>query len=136
MKLPVGVREQPGWLFVGLLFTTVGLSYLFGVSESTTVSQVLGSGGLRLWGGFLSFSGVLVIIGTWNRNLALEKLALRLLSLGLLAYMGWVITIVPISRATFVVALCASFAGLSEIRIATIKAVLKPLPAKLPEVPK
>lgn len=132
MRLPVGVREQPGWIFIGFFCALAGLTYLLGVSHSS-VASVLGDVGLRVWGGFFCLSGLLVASSTWTANRPLERLALRFLSLGLSAYTAWVILAVPITKATLTLAMGLCLIGMSEIRIAVLKASLKPLP-KLPEV--
>lgn len=133
MRLPHGVRDQPGWIFIGFLCAAVGSSYMLGFSQSVTVQNVLGSVGLRIWGGYLLLAGTLVVVSTWNTNKALERLALRLLSLGLMLYTCWLILAVPLNRATLTVSLCVGLVGMAEIRVAVLKAVLKPLP-KLPGV--
>lgn len=133
MRLPNGVRDQPAWIFIGFMCAVAGMSYLLGVSQSSTVESVLGSAGLRLWGGYLFLAGVLVAAATWTANKPLERLSLRLLSLGLLLYTCWIVLAVPINRATLTVTLCVGLVGMAEIRVAVLKAVLKPLP-KLPGV--
>lgn len=133
MRLPHGVRDQPAWIFIGFMCAAAGFSYMLGVSQSATVESVLGSVGLRLWGGYLFLAGSLVVAATWNANKPLERLSLRLLSLGLLLYTCWIVLAVPISKATLTVSLCIGLVGMAEIRVAVLKSVLKPLP-KLPGV--
>ncbi len=132
-RLPEGLREQPGWILIGGLCFLAGLSYLLGIAESTAITRVLSPAWLRVWGGFLGLAGVLVITSTLACNKPLERLSLRLLSLGLMVYAGWILTAVPLSRATMTVVLCISFVGLAEIRVAVLKALFKPLPAGLLE---
>lgn len=128
MHLPKGVREQPGWILIGLLAAATGLSYLLGISSSATVSRVLEHGWLQAWGGFLFLAGALVVSSTITANRALEKLSLRFLSLGFLVYLAWVLTVIPPTRAMVTVVTCLSLVGMAEIRVAVIKVVLKPLP--------
>ena len=132
MRLPAGVREQPGWIFIGFFCAAAGLTYLLGVSQSN-VALVLGDVGLRVWGGFLCLSGLLVAGSTWAMNRPLERLALRFLSLGLAAYAAWVVLAVSASKATLTIVLSICLIGVAEVRIAVLKASLKPLP-KLPGV--
>lgn len=127
MKLPRGLREQPGWVFIGTLSFLSGLSYMLGISEST-ITQVINERWLQVWGGFMGLAGVLVVIGTVTVYRPLERLALRFLSLGLLMYMGWILVAVPFEKATIVIGMCISLIALSEIRAAVIKSILRPLP--------
>lgn len=128
MQLPGGLREQPAWVFIGTLAAVTGLSYLLGVAQSTTISKILSSDWLRVWGGFLCLSGALVVIATVTTNRALERLALRFLSLGFLVYLGWVLTAAPLSRAMVSTVTCLSLIGLAEIRVAVLKVAMRPLP--------
>lgn len=127
MRLPRGLREQPGWVFIGTLCALVGLSYMLGISE-TSITRVLSLAVLRIWGGFLCVSGVLVVYSTVTANRPLEKLSLRFLSLGLFIYMAWAVVAVSIQRATIAVFMGLSLIILSEIRVAVLKILLRPLP--------
>lgn len=133
MKLPHGIREQPGWIFIGTMCFLAGLSYLFGVSESA-ITRELDEEWLRGWGGFLSLAGLLVVISTGTSNRPLERLSLRFLSLGVLVYTGWILATVPLQRVTFVAFMGIALIGLSEIRVAVHKAVLKPLSKSVKEM--
>lgn len=133
-KLPLGLREQPGWVFIGTFISLVGLGYLAGLSKSSAVSQVVSETTLQIWGGVLFTAGVLVVYSTIRANKPLEKLALRVQSIALLMYMGWIVTAIPITSATLTIALCVILSGLSEIRIAVIKILLRPLPPHAQEV--
>lgn len=128
MRLPRGLREQPAWVFIGTLATLTGLSYLLGISSSANVTKVLAESWLQVWGGFLSFAGILVVIATVKANRPLEKLALRLLSLGFLVYLCWVLVAIPPTRATFTAMICLSLIGMAEIRVAILKVALRPTP--------
>lgn len=128
MRLPQGLRDQPAQVYLGTLAAIAGLSYLLGIAESTTITRVLDAGWLRIWGGFLFVSGALVIWSTWTSTKALERMSLRFLSLGLLVYMGWILAAVPLARATLTVATIMALVGYTEIRVAVIKALLRPLP--------
>lgn len=126
-RLPPGLREQPAWVFIGTLVALVGLSYLLGFSSSS-VTLVISELWLRVWGGVLFVAGTLVLLGTIRANKPLEMMALRIQSVCLLLYTVWVISAVGISRATLTIMLCVILVLLSEIRIAVIKVILRPLP--------
>lgn len=128
MCLPLGLREQAAWVFIGVLSALAGLSYLLGIAESTSITRVLDPTWLRAWGGFQLIAGVLIAGSTLASNKPLERLSLRFLSLGIFVYIGWILTTVPLSRAAFTVSICLAFVGLAEIRVAVLRAVLTPLP--------
>jgi hypothetical protein len=131
MRLPPGLREQPAWILIGVIGVLAGLSYTFGLAESTSITRVLDPVWLKVWGGFLAGSGMLVIAATWMRNRPLERLALRALSLSLLVYAGWILTAIPLSRAVFTISTCAALVCLSEIRVAVLRMAMRPLPRHL-----
>lgn len=133
-RLPPGLREQPAWVFIGTLVAFAGLGYLLGISDSRTLSQVISDDVQRVWGGVLFVAGFLVVYSTIRANKPLEKLALRVQSVALLLYMGWILTAIALSQATLTIALCICLAGLSEIRIAVITVLLRPLPMHPGEV--
>lgn len=135
MRLPRGLRDQPAWVFIGTMCALAGASYLLGIAESTSITRILDPAVLKVWGGFLFLSGSLVIVSTWLANMPLERLSLRFLSLGLLVYAGWILAVLPLTRAAMTVALCGSLVALAEIRVAVLKALLKPLPLWNDEVP-
>lgn len=124
MRLPRGLREQPAWVFIGVLVTLGGLGFVTGVTESS-VSQAIGTTGLRIWGALLLISGLGVLSATLSARPALEKLALRVLSLCIFVYAGYLLTIVDWKRAAMNVVLCGVLIGLAEIRIATLKALYR-----------
>lgn len=132
MRLPGGLREQPAWIYIGGLCTLAGLSYLLGIAESNSITEILAPVWLRVWGGFLFVSGLLVAGSTWASNKPLERMSLRFLSLGLLVYMGWILAAIPLSRATLTATTVIALVGLSEIRVAVLKTALRPLPASPP----
>jgi hypothetical protein len=134
MRLPGGLREQPAWIFIGTLCTLAGLSYLIGLAESSTITQILDPIWVRTWGGYLCGSGLLVVSSTWMRNVPLERMALRFLSLGFLIYMGWLLAVLPIGKAALTVTMCLALFVLAEIRIAVLTMVMRPLPP-LPPLP-
>jgi hypothetical protein len=135
-RLPRGLQEQPAWVFIGTLVALAGLSYLLGLSQSSAVAQVLSDNWIRTWGGFLCASGCLVMISTLLANKPLERLSLRLLSLGLFVYMGWVVTAVSWDQATITSAMSIALIGAAEIRVALIKRILRPIPHNVREVDK
>ncbi len=128
MALPQGLRDQPAAAFIGVMCSLSGLSYFIGKSQSNAILKTLGPTWLRMWGGFLFVSGVLVVVSIFKRNHPLEKLSLRLLSVGLLVYMGWVLTSTSLANATLTMMLCSCLIFLGEVRVGTINTQLKPLP--------
>lgn len=124
MRLPRGLREQPAWVFIGVLVALSGLSFLFGLSQSS-ISEAVGPTVLRVWGAFLFLSGSGVVASTLAARPALEKLALRVLSLCMGVYLGWLLTVVEFSRAIMGVVLGAVLIGLAEIRIAVLKSLFR-----------
>jgi hypothetical protein len=124
MRLPRGLREQPAWVFIGILVTLGGLGFVTGLTESS-VSQVVGPVGLRVWGATLLLSGLGVLSATLSAKPALEKLALRALSLCMFVYAGWILTVIDWRRASMSVLLCAVLIGIAEVRIGTLKALYR-----------
>lgn len=124
MRLPGGLREQPAWVFIGLLIGLAGLGYVTGLSDSS-IKQAIGEVGLRVWGTVLMLSGFAVTVATVRARPALEKLALRVMSICMLAYMGWLLTIVDFRRAAMSLVLVLVLVGLAEIRIGFLKLLLQ-----------
>lgn len=123
MKLPIGLREQTGWIFIGFMVAASGLSFLTGFTNSA-ISKAIGSTGLQVWGGWLFVTGLLVMWATWKHNAAHEKMALRLLALCLLSYTCWLLTVVSFKDATMTLVLASILIGLAEIRVGFLKVVL------------
>lgn len=124
MRLPRGLREQPAWVFIGSLLFLVGLGYLTGFTHSM-IAEAIGQAGLRVWGGILSLSGGLLIAATVLARPAMEKLALRCMSLTLLAYAGYLLTVATYERAAMTVVLAVLLIGLAEFRVMTLKALIR-----------
>lgn len=124
MRIPVGLREQPAWVFIGILFLSSGVGYLTGFTESN-ITHALGATGLRVWGGVLTLSGMLLIVATLRARPALEKLALRILTCNLIAYAGWLLAIVPIRRATTTVILSTALILIAEVRVLHLKLLIR-----------
>lgn len=122
-RLPPGLREQTGWIFIGLMVTLVGLGYATGLTTSA-VQQAIGGIGLRVWGGFLATSGTLVIWATLKQIAAHEKLALRLLACCLGAYACWLPIVVPWRNASMTIILSIVLIVLAEIRVGFLKLTL------------
>lgn len=128
-RLPRGLREQPGWVFLGGMCALAGLSYVLGIAESNAVTDLLNSAALRVWGGFLCLTGTLVVCSTIASNKALEVLSLRFLSVGLLMYLGWIAVAVPIHRAVMTLILGVGFSIMAEVRIAVLRTLFRvPVP--------
>lgn len=124
MRLPRGLRDQPAWVFIGFLVTLGGLGFVTGLTESS-VSMAIGTTGLRVWGAVLLLSGLGVLSATLSARPALEKLALRALSLCMFVYVGYLFVVVDWKRVAMSAILCAVLIGLAEIRIGTLKALYR-----------
>ncbi len=124
MRLPQGVREQPAWIFIGLLLSLVGLSYATGVTTSS-ISQVITTVGLRVWGSILFIAGLMVIMSVVRAKVAFEKFALRIMSMVLFCYVGWIVTAIDWKRAAMTVALGLIVICSAEVRIAFLKLQLQ-----------
>lgn len=124
MRMPRGLREQPAWIYIGALCALAGASYLSGLAESTTITRIMPGLALRIWGGFLLNSGMLLIYSTWTSRTAMERLSLRLLSVGLLVYLGWIWAAVPFGRAVLPSASILSLVGLARIRAAYLRVLI------------
>ncbi len=123
MRLPTGVRQQPGWLFIGLLVFLSGLSFMLGVTTST-IQEAIGKTGLRGWGAFLAVTGLLVVYATWRAKPSLEKMALRWLILSVLSYASWLLTVVSWRQSVMSVVLSLILCVLAEIRVGFLKLTL------------
>jgi hypothetical protein len=123
LKLPQGVREQSGWIFIGILVALSGIGYMVGIAKSA-VTEAIGPAGLQGWGAFLAVTGCLVTYATWRAKPSLEKLSLRWLAFSLLAYGSWLIVAIPIALAVMPVTLITILVGLAEIRVGYIKLML------------
>lgn len=130
LKLPRGLREEPGWVFIGFLVTIGGVGFLTGAATSA-VQNAIGTSGLRTWGGALMVVGMLVMWATIRHVPASEKLALRLLELCLLGYVGWLLTVVPLEQSAMSVLLAIVLIGLSEIRVGFLKVIINYGPDEL-----
>lgn len=124
MRVPPGVREQPAWIFIGLLIAVAGLGYVLGTTTSI-ITEAIGSRGIRIWGGTLMVSGVLVVLATATARVALEKFALRILATNMFAYAGWVLIVVPLNRVGTTVVLCGALVALAEFRVRHLTALIK-----------
>ncbi len=123
MRMPRGLREQPAWVFIGSLLSLVGLSYVSGFTESV-ISQAIGEFGLKVWGGFLLAAGILLVTATIKAKPALEKLALRAMTLTLLTYTGYLLTVTSFKRAAMTVVLAILLSGLAEFRVLHLKSLI------------
>lgn len=123
MRVPIGIREQPAWIFIGFLFTLVGLGYVTGFTEST-ISKAVGDTGLRWWGVALTVSGGLLIAATVKARPALEKLALRILICNMLAYVGWLVAVAPMQKLATTLLLSGALSVLAEFRVRHLTLVI------------
>ena len=124
MRLPPGLREQPAWIFIGILIGFTGLSYVSGFTESS-VADLVGRTGMRVWGAFLTFAGFGVVVATLKGAPALEKLALRVMSICLTVYALWLATAVDVRRLVMTAVLVGILVLLAEIRIAVLKMLFR-----------
>lgn len=123
MRLPKGLIEQPAWVFIGFMLAFSGITFVTGYAEST-VSRAIGEIGLRVWGAILTITGVLIVAAMIKGKASLEKLALRFMTCTLMAYSGYLLTLVPFKRAglsaVLVVVLCVA----AEFRVMHLKALM------------
>lgn len=124
LRLPVGLCEQPAWVFIGSLIFLTGLSYLSGFTESM-ISHAIGTVGLRVWGGILSLAGFLLVWATIAARPSLEKLSLRIMSCSLAAYAGYLLTVTSFTRAGMSVVLTLLLIGIAEIRVWSLTALIR-----------
>lgn len=129
MRLPSGLRDRPAWVFIGFLVGLVGASYMFGFSESRIVEAV-GATGIQVWGALLMLAGLGVSITTITARHALERLSLRVLSVCILMYCGWILTIVDLNRAAMTIALGLGLVISAQIRAMSLGMLFKAAPDK------
>ena len=122
--MPRGLREQPAWVFIGFMVALSGLSFLLGVSQSN-ITEAIGTAAMRVWGGFLFLSGTGVVTAVLSTRPALEKLALRVLSLCIFVYIGWLLAVVDWRRAVMSAVLGSVLIALCEIRIAVLRSLFR-----------
>lgn len=101
-----------------------GVGYASGTAKSM-VTEAIGKHGLQSWGVSMMFTGGLLIVATAIARPTLEKLALRILSCDLFAYIGWVLAVIPFNRAASTVFLGGSLIALSEFRVWHLGALIK-----------
>jgi hypothetical protein len=119
LYLPLGFREQSFQVYMGVMISLVGVSYITGFGTST-VEQAIGNGGLRFWGISLIVSGTLLAIATVKEKIELEKFSLRLLSINILMYAGWIIVVAPFDKAFLTIVLSTALVLSCEVRIIKI----------------
>lgn len=129
-RVPVGVQLNGGWLLVGTIMFMSGLGFASGVTESTTITKLMGDTAIHVWGGVLMTSGALLGVAIWFSRVALEKLALNLMSIALSVYGAWLAAAVPFSRTGLTITLLIIFVGLAQIRVAVLRRLLRPLPRR------
>lgn len=123
LRVPLGLREQPAWVFIGILIFLVGLSYLTGFTNSI-ITEAIGDIGLKVWGGLLALSGLLVTWATIVAKPVMEKFSLRIMTCTLLMYAGYLATVVPVRDAAMTTVLTILLSGLSEFRVAHLRFLL------------
>lgn len=111
-------------MFIGLLIGLAGVGYLLGVNQSN-ITEAVGTTGLRIWGGCLTLAGFGVVYATMAAKPALEKFTLRLLSLCMFVYTGWLVTVAPLSRLVMTIVLVSALIVMCEIRVVTLKWLLR-----------
>lgn len=123
MRMPRGLREQPAWVFIGVLFIFSGLTFAAGIAESM-VAKAIGNVGLRIWGTVLTLAGVLLVAAVLKAKPALEKLALRTMTCTLMAYAGYLLLVAPFTRTVLQVVLVLILCGTAELRVIHLKALM------------
>jgi hypothetical protein len=123
LNMPRGLREQPGWVFIGMMVSLSGIGFATGATTSA-VNIAIGDVGLRVWGGILALVGALVVWATIHHVPAHEKLSLRLLALAIVGYVAWLLTVVPFSQASMAIVLATILIGLCEIRVGFLKIII------------
>lgn len=103
---------------------SVGVAYVSGVADSS-ITRAVGEVGLRVWGSFLVFSGFGVLYATIKARAPLERLTLRILSLCMFVYQGWLLTVVDWRRAAMSCVLVLVLIVMAEIRVAVLKTLLR-----------
>ncbi len=128
LRLPMGLQLQPGTTLIGITCAIVGLSYALDLSEGGRLATELPGAHwtLNIWGIYLLFTGLMVAITTIRQCGALERLALRLLSIGLCVWVLWLVIGVGLFPAIMTISLSLAFVGFAEIRAARIKVLLIP----------
>lgn len=122
-RLPMGLREQPAWVFIGFMFLAVGLGYATGLVESS-VARTVGGWPLQVWGITLALSGLLLMVATIRGRPALERFALRAVTCALFTYCIWLLTVTTPARAGIVYILAAGFIALAEFRVYHLKTLM------------
>lgn len=123
MRVPVGVREQPAWIFIGFLCAVSGFGQATDLLESS-IRSAIGETGAHIWGTILMMSGILLMHATIMAKPALERLALRVLSSSIIAYGGWLLVVAPLRRAGTAVILIGCLIVVCEVRIWHLKQLL------------
>lgn len=124
MRVPLGVREQPAWLFIGFMVSLVGFGQATALLESS-IRQAVSEGGARAWGCILLVAGLLLMYATVTSRAALERFALRVLTMSIVAYAGWLLVAVPWNRAATAVILIGCLAVVCEVRVWHLKQILR-----------
>lgn len=106
------------------MIALVGLGYATGFTESAIVRAV-GETGMRVWGWSLLISGGLVVVGTIRAGVALEKLALRVLTCNMIVYGGWLLSITSARKAAMTLGLALLLAVTAELRVLQLRALIK-----------
>lgn len=84
---------------------------------------------LQVWGGLLTAASAALFWAMLRTNLPLEKMGLRFLNVLLLIYAAWVAVAAGIDGIATVV-ICATLALFCEMRVAAIRAAIRPLPQR------
>ncbi len=126
---PTSVVARPlSFMAVVLLFLS-GSASCVGLSDPTRVTELLHPQWiLQMWGAALSVGSVLLFWGMLRESLAIEKLGLRLLSVLILAYTGWVAIALGIHGA-LQISMALFLLVFFEIRITVLKGAIRPKPS-------
>lgn len=123
MRLPRGLREQPAEVFIGVMVALVGLAYATGFSNSV-IAREMGPQWQLVWGFILMTVSLVRVFATIRAKPAFERLALRAFTCTLLVYTGWLMTITSLRNATLTIIFAIVLAGLAEIRVWLLKAII------------
>lgn len=126
LYLPNWVRRNPLGMFLALLCVITGLLYVFNLATNNVITNELNRTWLQCWGAYLAIGGLVKIYGNVACNYPAEKLGCRLISVALIVYAAWLITLVGF-RATTSVALSLILIFSLEARVAVINLILSPV---------
>lgn len=120
--------ERPLGSWSILMLGITGLSIVTGISSPNRITEQLEPSWLwRAFGGISLVTAIILMFGMIKHHIPTEKLGLRLLSLSITTYVGWVVVVAGLDAiVTAMIGLSLVF--FAEIRIAVIRRVINWLP--------